>query len=90
MKISLQKLLLVILFKSLFLSCIAKNLKSSNIFPNLNEKKNLVKENKVNLSLIEKKSETKTTPVKIFFKKRLDHHLIFIKPTTYQNYQTNQ
>jgi hypothetical protein len=89
MKISLQKFLIIILLKSLFLTCLAKKLKLSNNSPNLKEKKNTTKENKDNVSLIEKKSESKNTPVNKFFKKRLDQPLIFMQLMNLQKKQTN-
>jgi hypothetical protein len=64
MTFSLQKLLLVLLFKCLFVSCIATNLRlSSDNSSNLNKIKSSEKEDKDDLSLIEKKIENKQTPV---------------------------
>lgn len=69
MMFSLQKLMLVVLFNTLFISSIITNLQLSSLDnvknknlknkPNENQSKNSNKE----VSLIEKKSEIKRTPV---------------------------
>lgn len=68
MKLSLQKFLLVLLFKSLFISSATTKLRLSTIsfdLENNTPKKESKSENdKDKLSLLEKKSETKSTPVK--------------------------
>ena len=69
MKLSLQKFLLVLLFKSLFISSTTTKLRSTTIsFDNLKENNTPQTEDKSendkdNLSLLEKKSEKKSTPV---------------------------
>ena len=65
MTLSTQKFLLILLLKSLFISCVATHLRLSTISHNLKENDSPKIENvKDKISLLEVKSETKTTPVK--------------------------
>jgi hypothetical protein len=74
MKLSLQKFLLVLLFKSLFISSTTTKLRSTTISldnlkennsPQTDDKSELENDKEDKLSLLEKKSETKSTPVKL-------------------------
>lgn len=70
MTLSIQKFLLVILFKCLLVSCAISNLRLDKfISPQIKQKEETknIKNDDEDISFLEKKNENKDTPVLIYF-----------------------